>query len=156
MTATRNNPDPLFKHVVSTVLDDKAPIKTCLSGLGINTYRVLVDLMKDHNKFNSLKWRSGSTDEDLPSMACVTNQAEGERSVNVTKSTIINTMRSNSLRNRNPFDSARRMSTQDKSSTKKLVPFVPTRVEVTLSLLMMMNASNRGEIWGTTVREYGE
>ena len=66
MTATRSTPDPLFKHLVSTVLDDKAPIKACLSDLGINTYRGLLDLMKDHNKVNSLKWRNGSTDEDLP------------------------------------------------------------------------------------------
>lgn len=66
MTSTRNNPDPLFKHVVSAVLGDKNPIKACLSGLGINTYRGLVDLMKDHNKVNSLKWRSGSNDEDVP------------------------------------------------------------------------------------------
>ena len=66
MTATRNTPDPLYKHVVSTVLADKAPIKACLSSLGITTYRELIDLMKDHNKVNGLKWRSGSTDEDLP------------------------------------------------------------------------------------------
>ncbi len=66
MTATRNTPDPLYKHVVSTVLADKAPIKACLSSLGITTYRELVDLMKDHNKVNSLKWRNNSNDEDLP------------------------------------------------------------------------------------------
>lgn len=63
---TRSNPDPLFKHVVTVILGDKAPIKACLSGLGITTYRDLLDLMKDHNKVNSLKWRNGSADEDLP------------------------------------------------------------------------------------------
>ena len=66
MTATRSTPDPLFRHVVSIVLGDKSSIKACLSDLGTTTYRELIDLMKDHNKVNSLKWRSGSNDEDLP------------------------------------------------------------------------------------------
>ena len=56
--------------------------------------------------------------------ARATNQAEGERRVNVTESTIINAMRANS-RDRDPFDPKRLMSTQNKSS-KKLVPIVPT------------------------------
>ena len=230
MTATRSTLDPLFKHLVSMVLDDKSSIKACLSDLGTTTYRELMDLMKDHNKVNSLKWRrplselldlhhpfldtrpidvifclrhhdisalmmtlfgkldiqflgtssikrqhidvvifgehrhladhlidgthdfqimdrgvsipaktremiitfrgapppSVSEDVRIPGTglasrkACATNQATGERSVNVTKSTIINAMRANSLRHRNPF------------------------------------STNCGEIWGTTMREYGE
>lgn len=230
MTATRSTPDPLFKHLVPMVLGDKSSIKACLSDLGTTTYRELMDLMKDHNKVNSLKWRrplselldlhhpfldtrpidvifclrhhdisalmmtlfgkldiqflgtssikrqhidvvifgehrhladhlidgthdfqimdrgvsipaktremiitfrgapppSVSEDVRIPGTglasrkACATNQATGERSVNVTKSTIINAMRANSLRHRNPF------------------------------------STNCGEIWGTTMREYGE
>lgn len=66
MTSTRNNSDSLLTHVVSVILDDKIPIRACLSSLGFTTYRELIGLMKDHNKVNSLKWRNGSNDEDLP------------------------------------------------------------------------------------------
>jgi len=58
--------------------------------------------------------------------ARATNQAEGERNVNVTESTIINAMRANSLHNRSPFEPARLMSTQNKSPTK-LVPLTPSK-----------------------------
>jgi hypothetical protein len=126
-------------------------IKACPSGLGTTNYRELIDLMKDHNKVNSLKWRSGSTDEDLPSIACATNQAEGERSVNVTKLTIINAMRANSLRDRNLFHPAHLMSTQNKSS----LPFVPTSERNLLPVdnnqlkLLWRNLGNIHErIWG--------
>jgi hypothetical protein len=75
--------------------------------------------------------------------ARATNQADGERSVNVTESTIINAMRANSLRNQNPrnqlsrspFEPARLMSKQNKSSTK-LVSIVPSSEPTSESKLL--------------------
>lgn len=72
MTSNRRNySDPLFEHVVSVIPSDMTSIRARLSGRGITNYgwdRDLVDLMKDHNKINSIKWRNCSIHADLPAV----------------------------------------------------------------------------------------
>ncbi len=156
MTATRSTPDPLFKLLVSTVLDDKTPIKACLSGLGINTYRVLLDLMKDHNKVNSLKWRNGSTDEDLPDPMKDQLKFFPRMSTPAKTNEMIITFRGSP-----PPSVSEDVGIPDSGLASRMACATnqaegERRMNITFSLLMMMNAGNCGEIWGTTVREYGE
>jgi len=64
MVGTRSQDPAKFNHITKNVLKDGENLKGCLKNAGIKTYRELLDVGRDHNKVNAMKWKNPQTQRD--------------------------------------------------------------------------------------------